>query len=533
MATASMSPTAPALTRPEGGKTMNLQHTRTRTTALAVLVPAVTALAVTVLGASPGQAGASAPATSRTTASPHGQESRRADPAPFTLWAPARVEITLEPGADRIWTDLGIRAVAGPDPVEVRSHRATWSSPITTTWTAGTRSGTAPTGLQRNFEGLTNFVRLEVRSRSGQLVLTRRVDGCFNNGAERTRPDAPATSPYPLGCPWNPFTVGSVQGIQAGWASPIAAVSRPLRLGRGRYDVTISVNQRWADAFGLPAEARSRTTRLVVTEDAHSTHDHPRANGGSPVPDLGPHPSPVEPASPTSGRVADGPRPDLRSLPAFGIELNARSTHLRFSATVWNAGDSPLVVDGFRRETEDVMDAYQYFFDTDGDQVGYQQVGELHYHHANHQHWHFEDFARYRLLRADRTEATTSGKVSFCLANTDAVDLTVPGAQWRPETTDLSTACGEPTSLAVREVLASGSGDTYAQYRAGQSFRIEGLPNGWYWIAVEANPSGRLVEQSTTNNRSLRRIHLGGRPGARTVTVPQVGLVEEEYRVMR
>ncbi len=48
------------------------------------------------------------------------------------------------------------------------------------------------------------------------------------------------------------------------------------------------------------------------------------------------------------------------------------------------------------------MDAYQYFFDTDGEQTGYQQLdSHFHWHAANHNHWHFEDFARYRLLDAD------------------------------------------------------------------------------------------------------------------------------------
>ena len=147
-----------------------------------------------------------------------------------------------------------------------------------------------------------------------------------------------------------------------------------------------------------------------------------------------------------------------------------------------------MVVDGFRRPGEDVMDAYQYFFDADGNQTGYEQVGEMDWHAANHQHWHFDDFARYRLLKADKTNAVRSTKESFCLANTDAVDYTVPGADWRPENTDLSSACGGRDALSLREVLSSGSGDTYAQYRAGQSFNLEGLPNGRYYVAVEANP---------------------------------------------
>ena len=77
----------------------------------------------------------------------------------------------------------------------------------------------------------------------------------------------------------------------------------------------------------------------------------------------------------------------------------------------------------------------------------------------------------------------------------------------------------------MRQVLSAGSGDTYSQYRAGQSFNLKGLPNGQYWIAVDANPEGRLVESSTEDNRALRKIWLGGKPGARTVRVAPVGLI--------
>ncbi len=77
-------------------------------------------------------------------------------------------------------------------------------------------------------------------------------------------------------------------------------------------------------------------------------------------------------------------------------------------------------------------------------------------------------------------------------------------------------------------MLAAGWGDTYTQYRAGQSFPIADLPNGTYYIAVVANPEDRLVEESTDNNVSLRRIRLSGTPGHRRLSVPQVGVVAEE-----
>jgi len=140
-----------------------------------------------------------------------------------------------------------------------------------------------------------------------------------------------------------------------------------------------------------------------------------------------------------------------------------------------------------------------------------------------HMHWHFTDFAQYNLLGADQKLVVRSGKEAFCLANTDAVDYTVPNAKWRPENTDLSTSCGANTVVAVREVLDIGNGDTYSQSLPGQSFEVTDVPNGTYYIQVLANPEKKLAELSTTNNSALRKITLGGTPDKRTLTVHPVG----------
>lgn len=142
-----------------------------------------------------------------------------------------------------------------------------------------------------------------------------------------------------------------------------------------------------------------------------------------------------------------------------------------------------------------------------------------------HEHWHFTDFASYHLLAADKKEIVKSGKEAFCLANTDAIDYTVKNANRHPYNTDLSTACGRQNSISVREVLDVGSGDTYTQYRPGQSFDITDLPNGTYYIEVVANPAKRLKETDLKNNVSLRKVVLGGTPGARTVKVPPFDLI--------
>ena len=428
---------------------------------------------------------------------------------------------------NRVYTDFGLRMVAGAEPFEIRATRASYDEPISAVWHRETGDVPLPAGTMDSFRGLDGILDVTVtRVSTGKVVKRMSVDSCFNGyGGIQTRPDAPARSPYPWGCPWNPYTIGSVMGVQAGWSTPVfPEYGRPVRLSEGRYDVSATIDPGHAELFGIAEEDASATTRLVVRKEGQAEGQAARGTDET----LAPAAS-REPRASAAGALAADGAPDLQSLPAFDIQLNEKGTAMRFAATVWNGGAGPLVVDGFRNGSDDHMDAYQYFYDAEGNETGYQEVGEFHFHGANHQHWHFQDFARYRLLHADQTLAVKSTKASFCLANTDAVDYTVPNADWQPENTDLSSACGGPEAQGLREVLSNGSGDTYMQYRAGQAFRIANLPDGIYYVAVEANPNGALVEGDSTNNDSLRKVRIGTneRTGKRWVRAAQVGIVDE------
>ena len=477
-------------------------------------VLATTALTATTLPVTPARAGA--PPSS-----------------PVALTGPATVTVTTYDGA--LYGDLGINLLARERAFEVRTQRPTWTSPITAYW----QSPTGPKALpaQTRWDALDDFVLFAIKRRSdGKVLRTRHLDVCLNQwNTQRTRPDAPLRSRYPAGCPYNPFTIGSVQGVEEGWVTNVEAGDESLRLPPGTYDMVARISRPYVDALGIDAADAVRRYQLVVRKETDG-----EVVKRSTLPDQGARAAtegdgdvvtPLEPGAKPRRARAGAPTdavPDLRALPAFGMRLSGDGRYLRFSANVWNAGNGPMVVDGFRRGTTDVMDAYQVFVDSDGNQTGYQQVGTMIWHTApSHNHWHFKDFARYTLLRADRTEVVVSRKESFCLANTDAIDYTVEGADWKPENTDLHTSCGDRGSISLREVLSAGSGDTYDQFRAGQAFRVDNLPNGDYYIAVEANPNRNLVESNTSNNRALRKIRLSGTPTDRRVTFYKVGLVDD------
>lgn len=462
-------------------------------------------------------------------------------PKPTLSLLAATSAVTLDKykgNGDLVGLDLGIHVGAPDAPFEVRVHRKSYRDPIVAEQIVrqGGKSHTKrlPKGLVKDFSGFSKFLHVTITDAAGKKVADLYQGVCPSNEQARIRPGAPSTSPYPTSCSDNPWTRGSVWGIQRGWASKASGWSAPqAKLADGKYTATVSVTAPYQKAFGLPAAAKKIAVTVRTVDDGSG---HPMS-GKAAVLKAGPKPT-------GNGSVPKGPKPDLAALPAWGIQLNhgeddmppgprpgnppapgPKRDYLAFSATVWNAGPSPLVVDGFRAKPG-LMDAYQYFFDGHGKQVGYAKTGGMEWDpREGHQHWHFKDFASYRLLGKDKKEIVRSQKEAFCLANTDAINQLVKNANWHPDNTDLHTACGDITSLSVREVLDVGSGDTYAQFRPGQSFDVTDLKNGTYFIQVIANPSRRLFEGTAKNNMSLRKVTLGGTPGHRTVKVAPVGLV--------
>ncbi|MER5434644.1 lysyl oxidase family protein [Streptomyces sp. NPDC002588] len=499
-------------------------------------------------------------------------------------------------GQPGVYLDLGTYVTADNAPLELKVTRKSYKDPIVAQQIlrSGSRTTTRklPAGLLKDFSGLPGFLEVSIKNAAGAEVVKTKGTFCPNNASGRLRPDAPATSHYPESCSTNPFTLGSVWGVEKGWAANTSAFDydRPVDLPAGEYTAKVAVAKKYRDLFGIPND--QPTVKLTVREvtdgegggvgltargGAHDMagmadmpgmagmsggHEHQYGPRGAdaPTPSALSHAledrglahhlgdgaghtdgSRIAPALKAAtkrpvGRAsvpANAPKPDLRSLPAWDIAISdgedgdaPGKDYLAFSANVWNAGPAPLVVDGFRKPGAELMDSYQYFYDAKGKQIGYAPAGTMEWDpRVGHEHWHFTDFASYHLLSADKKDIVKSGKEAFCLANTDAIDYTVKNANWHPYNTDLSTACGERNSISVREVLDVGSGDTYTQYRPGQSFDVTDLPNGTYYIQVVANPANRLKETSTKNNISYRKVILGGTPGNRTVKVPPVDLI--------
>lgn len=429
------------------------------------------------------------------------------------------------------YVDSSLFLQAVKDRFELWSHQpADYTSPVKTVLHVGSKVTTLPAGTTKTLAGLSDFLRVEIRDTSGKTIYKGTSTACLNDPqAVRVTPNGAPHSDYPSDCGYNPFALGSVQGIAKGWATHLNLFDQSKQqpsLKPGKYRVTVSISPTYRKLFGISAADGSGSGTLTMTADESDSDENtarPRVRSDA-------HEKVSVSRTPQGQKFAaapkHGPRPDLAALPAWGISVSEDGNYLNFGATVWNAGTSPLVVDGFRKGNADVMDAYQYFYDAKGRQTGYVRAGSMEWDgRPSHNHWHFEDFAKYTLLGADKKTVVVSEKEAFCLAATDAIDYTIPGADWHPWNTDLQTACGDHSSIAVSEVLQAGSGDTYTQDRAGQSFPLTHLNNGVYYIKVAANPAHVLTEVSSSNNVALRKVKVGGTTGHRTVYVYPVGKV--------
>jgi hypothetical protein len=360
------------------------------------------------------------------------------------------------------------------------------------------------------------------------LIARRQLPFCPAS-AERVSPAGPRGATYSPYCGFGfPFVRGALWGIDRGWAGPAAGAfgflavrpldlpGRPLPVRPGRYQVRASIRAEYRRLFDIPIDEASARMRIRVVRERGRPEFPPPP---FPVRATFKRPAPVSIASPPDPATL----PDLVALPPWEVSTRSRRGRdsLRFAGSPWNAGPGPLVVEGYRRRGRDVMQAVQSFVDRAGNVTASSPAGEMAFHAApGHNHWHFQQFVTYRIVRLSGREVVRSRKQSFCLAATDAVDLTGPGAELRPDVLGLSaSACGDDRSIWIREVLAAGWGDTYNAFLPGQRFDITRVPNGRYLLEMQVNPRGQLQEATTANNVARRRMTLGGRPTRRTVRV--------------
>jgi Lysyl oxidase len=492
-----------------GGEVMNRPGRGLRRAAAAGFASAVAAAAL------------AGPALAGTQVAAHG---------PVVKLIVAQKSITLTSFRGQVFLDPGVYVASLGSALQFDVQRASYTKPITLTQViyrpgGGTTTRSLPSSLLDGFNGLRDFLRLSVADTAGQVVASTRPLFCPNFGPQRAVPGSARTNPYPPGCAFDPFPKSLVIGLARGWAADPAGFSfsfppPTVRLAPGKYTVTAAIAPQYVRLLHITAADATASVKLTVVKGRGCCAAAAPKTAPGRARALAPLPRVPFLASPPAAAL-----PDLVPLPSWGIgALHDRRSGrdlLTFGATVWVGGNSPLDVEGFRSNGSPVMKAYQYFW-RNGHVVGRARAGTMGFDSKpGHNHWHFEQFARYQLLDSARNLAVRSHKVGFCIAPSDPVNLLAPHAVWQPPSIGFSDfTCGSPTALWVQEMMPVGWGDTYFQDVAGQAFDITSVPNGTYYIEVIANPQHVLYESNTHNDVSLRKVILGGTSGHRTVKVP-------------
>jgi hypothetical protein len=290
-------------------------------------------------------------------------------------------------------------------PRELRVSRASYADPVVATQVRRGPDRRLPEGLVSDFSGLPEFAQVTLVNGTGEIVYDQDATFCPGAAAARAFPAAPATTPYPAVCTGNPFALGAVWGIPAGWGSPL--VSEFLvehELTPGTYTATVSISSTYRELFRIPNHAASAMVEVEVAEaeifpplgtagvpparpepgvaarpalgDKQGTPTAPRASmllgAAGNVPGQWGQPA-LETTILAHPSVPQRWRPDLRALPAWDISVGQDLEgvdRLQFATTIWNAGRSPLVVEGFRRSGTEILDSYQFFYDRHGQLVG-------------------------------------------------------------------------------------------------------------------------------------------------------------------
>ena len=193
--------------------------------------------------------------------------------------------------------------------------------------------------------------------------------------------------------------------------------------------------------------------------------------------------------------------PDLRTRTPTDLHFDvlADGTHvLRFSNTVWNAGEGRLELEGDPHPRRDAVKAvYQNLYDapTGGNRVSHKQVSSNVVYHPTHEHYHFADFATYLLLKKDRDgryRATTKQgvKTGFCIMDSARVR-----GSYEPQYTE----CGREL-----QGLTVGWGDTYGYWLDDQWVVLgdRRLADGEYALRSTADPKNKLAEGGRDGNNA-------------------------------
>ena len=201
-------------------------------------------------------------------------------------------EITLHRRNNRpVFLNAGVFVTAVGGDLEFHVGRDDgYLSPITASqWADGAKVQDLDPSLVDGWRGLAGFLHVQIKNPAGNVIEDRDMTWCPGGyGMQRVDDSGPDIQRLPqFGCYAMPFTLGTVWGIDEGWAAPVSdryGSSEPVYISGhdGAYHVTYSFPRAVAQAFGIPREDRRAkvTVHVVTTKSGHTRRARARRTDG-------------------------------------------------------------------------------------------------------------------------------------------------------------------------------------------------------------------------------------------------------------
>ena len=191
----------------------------------------------------------------------------------------------------------------------------------------------------------------------------------------------------------------------------------------------------------------------------------------------------------------------LPDLVPVTTSLNARTSTEQFTAGACDALEG-LVATGTRRLLR---------FTTETRNIGASDLvlrspvnNPLFTYAPCHGHYHFNNFAEYRLLNAAGQQVGIGQKVGFCLEDV---------SRWNP------AANSQPQYTCDYQGIQAGWSDIYGGNLPGQWVDITGLAAGDYILQITFDPANHIAEADESNNVARVQVTIRAKDG-RVTSVP-------------
>ena len=230
------------------------------------------------------------------------------------------------------------------------------------------------------------------------------------------------------------------------------------------------------------------------------------------------------PAPPLTAPV-DPLEPDMGMAPLSSLligEDESRHVFLRFSATLVNVGDGPLLVAAHRDfPFTDDWKVVQRIEDATGGYSERATSARLIFGGDGHDHWHVVGAEAHQLETLDGNIVGALVKSGFCFFDNVDYRTSLAGAPAAPAHD--AVGCGHRFDRDVTMGISVGWGDEYQWYLLDQTIEITGVPDGRYRLRAIADPANLIQEADESNNDTWTVIDLTTTDGHRRVEVVEQG----------